>query len=258
MASTLPRETVKDGVLSLLKRNDSDDDDDDGDDGDSGDSGSEKGVPASLVLAHGIIGCLAFALIFPMGGIGARFMKSKRGVYLHAGWQIMGLAMAIVTMGTGIYKGLDEGYIGGANPKYHAVIGVFVCCATMIQPLTGVLHHLAFKRKLSRSLWSYAHIYWGLAVVTLGSINGTFGLVLEGRKTGIVAAYSVVAALIWAVWQGVRVLTHRKKHKNKGIVVEDGKGEKKSGLKKAKNGAKVAKTVVKTAMNVSDVTSISS
>ena len=45
----------------------------------------------------------------------------------------------------------------------------------------------------------------GRIVITLGIINGGFGLKLSDNTTKGKIAYSVVAAIIWLLWMGVAV-----------------------------------------------------
>lgn len=171
-------------------------------------------IPASLVLAHGVIGCLAFAFVFPVGGIIIRALRWRATLWLHAGWQAAGLAMAVVTLGTGVYKALDEGYLSGPSLKYHTVLGILSICGVALQPVTGWAHHLLFKRSGGRTAWSYAHVLWGIAMVTLGTINGAFGLVLEHRETKYIIVYGVLAGAVWAAWMALSVfaqLTRGKK-----------------------------------------------
>lgn len=159
------------------------------------------------------MGCLAFALVFPTGGIIIRTLRSRLTLWIHAGWQVTGLAMAIATLGTGIYKALDEGYLSGPGLKYHVVVGLVAISGVMLQPVTGWVHHLLFKRVGGRTLWSYAHMFWGIGMVTLGAINGAFGLVLEHRETKYIVVYGVLAGLVWAVWMALSVFSQLARRK---------------------------------------------
>jgi hypothetical protein len=69
-----------------------------------------------------------------------------------------------------------------------------------VQPFLGYVHHVKFKRLLRRTWWSHTHLWVGRLAITLGIINGGFGLHLAAAPTGAVAGYSAIAGIIWLVW----------------------------------------------------------
>jgi hypothetical protein len=91
----------------------------------------------------------------------------------------------------------------GELTTYHAIIGLFVTGALLLQPLLGLLHHLLFKRHNRKNGATYAHVWWGRAVITLGIINGAFGLQLAGNSRSGEIVYSVLAGFFWVLWMGV-------------------------------------------------------
>ena len=74
------------------------------------------------------------------------------------------------------------------------------------QPFFGLMHHLLFKRHLRRTFWSYAHLWLGRIIVTLGIINGGLGLRLARRlpigrpSRGAIIGYSVAAGVMWLLY----------------------------------------------------------
>lgn len=158
----------------------------------------------AVLLAHGILGGMAFALFFPLGGMAMRLLSFKGLVWVHAGFMMFAYAMALAVLGMGVWiavtlKKLD---------RYHAIIGIVVIGCLLLQPITGLLHHVLYKKRGRPNGATYPHIWWGRAVVTLGVINGGFGLQLadvpminETRKGQI--AYGVVAGVIWVLWMVV-------------------------------------------------------
>ena len=83
----------------------------------------------------------------------------------------------------------------------------------MFQPVLGALHHAVYVREGRRSIWSYAHVWWGRVVLTLAIIQGGLGLRFANNTTGGKIAYGVVAGLIWITWLSVAVRHDMKKAK---------------------------------------------
>lgn len=162
-------------------------------------------------MAHGILGCLAFAFFFPAGGIIIRVLPYRWTIWLHTAWQLFAYAMAIATMAMGIWMAQSEAEY---METYHARIGLVVVCVLFLQPFTGVVHHLGFKKSGGRTLFSYAHVFLGMALVTLGIINGGFGLQLAGAERRYVIVYGVLAAVVWLVWMGLSVLSQARRRRN--------------------------------------------
>lgn len=90
---------------------------------------------------------------------------------------------------------------------YHAIIGIVVIASVCVQPVTGWLHHMAFKKTGAKGVMSYLHRYWGIGAVTLGTINGGFGLQLAGSERKYMIVYGVMAALIWVVWMAISIVS---------------------------------------------------
>lgn len=170
-------------------------------------SSSSEALESRIEKAHGILGCLAFAFFFPVGGIIIRRLPGPFTLWIHAIWQIIAWMMALVTLGMGIWMAKGTDYI----ETYHAIIGIFVIAGISIQPITGFFHHLLFKKVGHRTFWSYAHLFWGIPLITLGAINGGFGLQLNGADRVYCIVYGVFAALIWLIWMLVSVFSQRQR-----------------------------------------------
>jgi hypothetical protein len=88
----------------------------------------------------------------------------------------------------------------------HPIIGILVLVLLFFQPFLGFIHHYAFKKHSRRVVWSYAHIWLGRAVITLGIINGGLGLQLSTQvdrfapKQSTIIGYSVAAGIVWLIW----------------------------------------------------------
>lgn len=99
--------------------------------------------------------------------------------------------------------------------EYHPVIGIVVFILLFFQPILGCMHHVLFKKYQTRTFWSYAHLWLGRIVITLGIINGGLGFKLAdtmgmGSKSGMIA-YSVVAALMWSAWAIASIIGERRR-----------------------------------------------
>lgn len=167
-----------------------------------------SGPPATykqVRMAHAIIGCLAFALFFPLGSIIIRSASFRSAVWLHAGWQLLTLSMAICTMGMGLSMARDPSQADNQFLKEpHTIIGLVVICVLLaFQPATGILQHLNFRRTGRRTGFSYGHLFLGVPLVTLGAINGGLGLQLSHEARMYYIPYGVLAGLVWAVWMSV-------------------------------------------------------
>ena len=87
----------------------------------------------------------------------------------------------------------------------------------MFQPIFGFLHHSAFKKYQTRTIWSHAHLWLGRSVITLGMINGGLGFKLAdtmdlGSHTGMIV-YAVVAGIVWLVWVAASIYGELKRRK---------------------------------------------
>jgi len=140
-----------------------------------------------------------------------RLLSFKGLVWVHAGFMMFTYAMALAVLGMGVWIAHTLHKLDTA----HAIIGIVVIGCLLLQPITGLLHHIWYKSKGRPNAATYPHIWWGRAVVTLGAINGGLGLQLadipminETRKGQI--AYGVVAGVIWVLWMVVIAVSYAK------------------------------------------------
>lgn len=73
----------------------------------------------------------------------------------------------------------------------------------IIQPFVGFIHHRVYKRVERRQGWSYTHLFIGRVGITLGIVNGGLGLYLANASTYDKKVYTIVAAIMWALWMVV-------------------------------------------------------
>ena len=71
-----------------------------------------------------------------------------------------------------------------------------------------MIHHIIYKKRLSRTAWATAHVWYGRVLVTLGIINGGLGLRLSDNTKGGEIAYGVIAGLLWVLWLVVVIFSY--------------------------------------------------
>ncbi|KAL3425725.1 integral membrane protein [Phlyctema vagabunda] len=161
-----------------------------------------------VLMTHAILAPVAFVLLFPTGAIGIRVLRFTGLVYVHAGWMTFALAIAIVAMGLGIW--LADA--GNQLKSSHAIIGLVVVGSLVMQPITGLMHHILFKRHGSGpNTFTFLHLFWGRAMITLGIINGGLGLRLSDNSKSGKIAYGIVAGVMWVAWMASIVVSMMKK-----------------------------------------------
>jgi hypothetical protein len=161
----------------------------------------------TLVIAHAVLACMAFVLILPVGGIIIHLASFKGGWLFHGLCQALGCVLYIAAAGMGIYMAINLRVMNQA----HAIIGIVLLIALLIQPFTGLLHHVAFRKRFRRTGSSFVHIWLGRLVITVGIINGGLGLWLARGlpfarpRTGAMIGYGIVAGLMWLVYVAVTI-----------------------------------------------------
>ncbi len=148
---------------------------------------------------------MTFALFLPIGAIVIRTIRNT--TWLHAGWMSFCFGLLIAQLGMGIWMALDSDQFD----EFHCQIGIVVITLLVIQPITGWFHHLLFKKTAGRSLVSYAHIWFGIALITLGIINSGLGLQLSHEKQkSTFIVYGVLAGVVWLIWMVTSVVAQLK------------------------------------------------
>lgn len=77
-----------------------------------------------MLWAHGIIMGVVFAVILPLGAVVLRVTKSRNTIWIHAGWQIFALVLAIAGLGLGVWLAILSEKLVTFNG--HAIIGIVV------------------------------------------------------------------------------------------------------------------------------------
>ena len=174
-----------------------------------------RGPPARVLrmaMAHGILASLAWAFIFPLGGILIRLCSFRKLLWAHALLQIFGLCVYTVAVGLGIRLGISPRHWWIKDK--HAIIGLTVYGLFLFQTASGYIHHLLFKKFLSRTTWSHIHLWTGRLCITLGMVNAGFGFQLrkQGTVSWKVKTFTVCAVLMWVAYVASAVFgEYRKK-----------------------------------------------
>ncbi|KAK4442821.1 cytochrome b561/ferric reductase [Podospora aff. communis PSN243] len=150
----------------------------------------------SLATAHGTSMGLAFVVFFPLGALLVRFINSKHTVWIHAFCQLIGLALTIAGLATGIRMAK---IIDRLHNNAHTILGTIVVAALFLQPFIGYFHHRRYIRTQTQSIWGTVHVWYGRALLFLGIINGGLGLQLAKGSP----AYSEAGMIVYSVLAGL-------------------------------------------------------
>lgn len=163
----------------------------------------------TVLLAHAVLGPLAFALFFPLGAMAIRALSFPGLLWMHAGWMLFTYTIILATMSLGIWMGIKSDQID----TYHAIIGLVVVGCLFLQPITGLIHHVLYKKVGRPNFATYPHIWWGRIFITLGIINGGLGMKLSGTSKKGPIIYGVLAGLVWLLWMIIIILAFLKSRK---------------------------------------------
>ncbi len=149
-------------------------------------------------MAHASTSPIVFALLMPLGAIMIRIFAFRGFLWFHASWMVFSHILSLGGLGTGIYMAYYIHMLDSA----HCIIGLIVICGCILQPVTGLAHHLLYKIVGRPNKATYPHVWWGRAIITLGAINGGTGLHLARYTKNTVIGYGVGAGFVWVLWMG--------------------------------------------------------
>ena len=145
-------------------------------------------------------------------------------IWLHAGIQILALAIVTTGVGLGIWIATTK------HPQLdmaHPIIGLVVFALLFFQPISGLVYHL-INRKPSHESPAFireSHKWLGRTLFILAAINGGLGLQLSGNTTKGEIAYGVIAGVVFVVYVLVDVVVLGKEKKRRRTRDREG-GEK--------------------------------
>ncbi|KUI69659.1 hypothetical protein VM1G_05310 [Cytospora mali] len=200
--------------------------DGDGDDNEGYDYGLGFGYDGAVRArtAHGILTCVAFVILFPLGGILLRAIPGRWSFHAHWVVQMLAWVLYIAAFALGVelareirFPGDNGDFISNPHTNYHPIIGIVVFILLLIQPLLGIIHHQKFKKLQRRTLSSHLHLWDGRVAIVLGIVNGGLGLRLAGATDTVKLAYTIVAAIFGCTWIVLAVLSECRKGRGKNI-----------------------------------------
>jgi hypothetical protein len=201
------------------------------------------------LLAHAVLMCTAFVVLFPSFAISIHLIPSAKVVPLiHAPLQLLTLALVLAGLGLGVYLGVNGNYMD----KYHPIIGlVVVGMLFLFQPLMGLLQHIHFRRTGGKSLFAYAHRWLGRALIALGIVNGGLGFLFtknDGHPAppGAMISYAVVAGVVGLAYIVLVIVLPFRKNKRAAAAAAGAKKE------VASNGSGSGEGIVQERSRMSD------
>ncbi|KAK4543760.1 hypothetical protein LTR36_004793 [Oleoguttula mirabilis] len=171
--------------------------------GSSGPSGAGKDSDWGPTL-HAVVMCLAFILVFPLGALVLRVLKS---VLWHAVAQAVGVLLVLVGFGTAVRISLEYNR-SRSFATSHQILGLLVFCLLLLQLGLGLAGHAIFRRTRKPSIVGKIHMFLGPSLILLALVNGGLGLDLaDSPKSGKIA-YGVVVTVVGLVVVAVRGFVH--------------------------------------------------
>ncbi|KAJ8604257.1 hypothetical protein MRB53_041855 [Persea americana] len=155
-----------------------------------------------IMLAHGIVMTIAFALLYPLGAALIRLPRVSWKI--HSAVQVLAILLSLAGVGTGAWMVWRRNLFVTGRDLAHPVIGIVVIAIMVLfMPFAGWFHHKIWMRRRRSSVWTYAHRWLGRAVVILGGINGGLGFAITMPKNDahwLMIMYIVLAAVSFAAW----------------------------------------------------------
>ncbi|KAK2740718.1 hypothetical protein FQN55_008772 [Onygenales sp. PD_40] len=178
-----------------------------------------------LAKTHGVVMGVAFTIMFPLGALLVRALKTKETVWVHVAFQLVGWVLMIAGLATGIKVGkiLDR-----LHNNAHTILGTIVVVLMLAQPFVGFIHHRMFMKTQKRGAWTHIHIWYGRVLILLGIINGGLGLQLASNSKGGTIAYGVVGGVMGAGYYIMAVVAEMKRRNQKEDIGSEERLEERS------------------------------
>ncbi|KAJ3938271.1 uncharacterized protein N0V96_011516 [Colletotrichum fioriniae] len=173
---------------------------------------------------HGILGTIAFVIVFPIGSIAMRIIPGRFSWLIHGLIQMAGFVLYIAAAALGI-KLTQQVTFGGTSLyeistiNFHPIIGLVLLAIFFFQPIFGYIHHVQFKRYGVRQIWSHIHLVIGRLLIPLGIINGGLGLYISNSPKEFKIAYAILAAVFGIAWIFVSVISESRRSRQPAVVV---------------------------------------
>lgn len=179
-----------------------------------------------VLLAHAIMGCLAFGLLAPLGAILIRLKMAKLNLLkVHGYWQLAVWAVYALAFALGVWL---KWSIGSAHLMHkwmdpHGAIGYVLIGMLTLQPVFGYVHHVIFKKRFlavqggdtaakapGRTVITHGHLWLGRVLIPLGIINGGVGIKATWNPKNPLQTVkeSKIAMIVYCVLAGVVYLIY--------------------------------------------------
>ncbi|KAJ7137463.1 hypothetical protein C8R43DRAFT_1238948 [Mycena crocata] len=155
----------------------------------------------SLVIAHGILCVIGFAVLLPGGAILARYLRTFRPWWYTGHWVAqLGIAGPIVIIGVvlGFLAADEYGEIGKDD---HKTWGVVILALYVLQcGLGAIIHYFKPKNARRRPPQNYLHAVLGLVILALGMYQIRTGYADEWPKLTPLGRLPNGVDTLWIVW----------------------------------------------------------
>lgn len=132
-------------------------------------------------IIHGIVACVAYLLLFPLGAFVIRLAK-RAAVRIHWIWQTVAAILVLVGFGFAVdASGQYNRSRDFSDP--HQVLGIITLVAVAVQITLGAVHHLIFKKKGKGTVLGKIHRVVGPCIILIAVVNGGLGLDLACKST---------------------------------------------------------------------------
>ncbi len=125
---------------------------------------------------HGVVMCLAFIILFPLGILLLRVLESVRWHWIC---QSLALILVVLSSGGGVYISMEFNRSRNFNTA-HQVLGILLFLALLAQLALGWVHHLNWKKYQRPTMLGKVHIYLGPVLLIFGLMNAPLGFNLAG------------------------------------------------------------------------------
>jgi len=121
-------------------------------------------------IAHGVLMGTAYALLFPLGLIVARYGKSETGLWFKVHFFLQNYAFIIMLVGVIIGYTLPTSYLHFKSFTYHGALGTAIFIFTVIQVVMGYARPHKEKGEplsLPRRIFEFIHHWLGRIILIL-------------------------------------------------------------------------------------------
>ncbi|KAK7395471.1 hypothetical protein VNO78_16030 [Psophocarpus tetragonolobus] len=156
---------------------------------------------------HGILNAVSWGVLFPLGVIIARYMRTFPSAdpawfYLHIGCQLSAFVIGVAGWGTGMKLGSES---VGIQYNVHRNIGITLFCIATVQIFALFLRPV--KDHKYRYIWNIYHHSFGYSIVVLGIINIYRGFSILHPAHKWKSTYSAVLIALGVVALFLEVVT---------------------------------------------------